>query len=174
VTHPTRTVFEGRIVRLTLEQVRLPNGAQAEFEIVHHPGGAGVVAIDSDNRVCLLRQYRPALREWLWEIPAGKLDPGETPLTTATRELEEEAGVRAKQWQSLGKVISSPGVFTEAVHLFLARDLTHVAANAEAHEAFEVHWLPFAEALQSARDGDYTDGKTIIALLRAASVVTLR
>ncbi len=158
-------------MRLTLDQVTLPNGAQAEFEIVHHPGGAGVVAIDADGRVCLLRQYRPALDEWLWEIPAGKLDPGETPLTTATRELEEEAGVQAKHWQSLGKVVSSPGVFTEVVHLFLARDLTHVSANAEAHEAFEVHWLPFDEALQCARDGRYVDGKTIIALLRAENFV---
>lgn len=171
---PARTIFQGRIIRLTLEQVKLPNGAQAEFEIVHHPGGAAAVAIDADNKVCLLRQYRHALREWLWEIPAGKLDPGESPLTTATRELEEEAGVRANSWESLGKVVSSPGVFTEAVHLFLARDLTHVAANAEAHEAFEVHWLPFAEALTRAQNGEYTDGKTVIALLRAAPVLALR
>lgn len=158
-------------MRLTLDQVTLPNGAQAEFEIVHHPGGAGVVAIDTNDRVCLLRQYRYAMGDWLWEIPAGKLDPGETPLTTATRELEEEAGVRAQHWQSLGKVVSSPGVFTEVVHLYLARGLTHVSANAEAHEAFEVHWLPFADALQHAQSGEYVDGKTVIALLRAVHLL---
>jgi len=168
VASSSRTVFEGRIVRLALEQVTLPNGAQVEFEIVHHPGGAGVVTIDADDRVCLLRQYRPAMRDWLWEIPAGKLDPGESPLVTATRELQEEAGVRAQDWQSLGKVVSSPGVFTEVVHLFLARTLAQVEASAEAHEAFEVHWLPFAEAVSHARDGRYEDGKTVIGLLRAA------
>ena len=157
-------------MRLTLDQVTLPNGAQAEFEIVHHPGGAGVVAIDGDDKVCLLRQYRYALGDWLWEIPAGKLDPGETPLATATRELEEEAGVRAATWKPLGKVVSSPGVFTEVVHLYLARGLTHVAANAEAHEAFEVHWVPFVEALQRAQNGELLDGKTIIALLRAGNI----
>jgi len=158
VATSSRTVFEGRIVRLALEQVTLPNGAQAEFEIVHHPGGAGVVAIDAD----------PAMADWLWEIPAGKLDPGESPLATATRELQEEAGVRAQDWQTLGKVVSSPGVFTEVVHLFLARTLTQVGASAEAHEAFEVHWLPFDEAVSHARDGRYEDGKTVIGLLRAA------
>ncbi len=167
----SRTIFDGRIVRLALEQVTLPNGAQAEFEIVHHPGGAGVVAIDADNKVCLLRQYRHAMGGWLWEIPAGKLDPGETPLATAMRELEEEAGVRAEDWQSLGKVVSSPGVFTEVVHLFLAHGLTHVAMNAEAHEAFEVHWLPFPAALERAQNGEYVDGKTVIALLRTAFVL---
>lgn len=160
-------VYRGKIVDLFLEKVTLPNGATAELEIVRHPGGAAVVALDPENRVCLLRQYRHAAGGWLWELPAGKLDPGEPPLTAAQRELQEEAGVRADRWEPLGKIISSPGVFTEVVHLFLARDLARVAANAEAHEVFEVHWVPFAEALAQARTDAILDAKTLAGLFRA-------
>lgn len=160
-------VYRGKIVELFLEQVRLPNGAETELEIVHHPGGAAVVALDAENRVCLLRQYRHAAGGWLWELPAGKLDPGEPPLATAQRELQEEAGLHAARWESLGKIISSPGVFTEVVHLFLARDLSGTPADAEAHEVFEVHWVPFAEALAQARTGEIMDAKTLAGFFRA-------
>lgn len=166
-----RTVFTGKIVRLTVETVQLPNGASAEFEIVHHPGGAAVVALDTANRVCLLRQYRHALRDWLWELPAGKLDNREPPLDCARRELAEEAGMRAGDWQPLGKIVSSPGVFTEVIHLYLARALTPVAAQAEAHEVFEVHWLPWERALEMARSGEIEDAKTLAGLLRAMPLI---
>jgi len=166
-----RTIFEGRIIRLTLDTVQLPNGAIAELEIVHHPGGAAVVALDAGGRVCLLRQYRHAAGGWLWELPAGKLDGGEAPLLCAQRELEEEAGMQAGDWQSLGKIVSSPGVFTEVVHLFLARTLTVVPVRAEAHEVIEVHWRPWTEALRMAQDGEIDDAKTLAGLLRAQSLV---
>ncbi|MEW6330367.1 MAG: NUDIX hydrolase, partial [Pseudomonadota bacterium] len=116
-------VYRGKIIELFLEQVTLPNGATTEFEIVRHPGGAAVVALDAENRVCLLRQYRHAAGGWLWELPAGKLDAGEPPLAAAQRELQEEAGMQAGRWEPLGKIVSSPGVFTEVVYLFLAREL---------------------------------------------------
>jgi ADP-ribose pyrophosphatase len=170
VTHTKTVIYRGKIIELSLENVTLPNGALAELEIVHHPGGAAVVALDHDNRVCLLRQYRHAAGGWLWELPAGKLDAGEPPLSTAQRELEEEAGLRAARWESLGKIISSPGVFTEVVHLFLARDLSSVPANTEAHEVLEVHWVPFTEALARAREGEITDAKTLVGLFRAGAV----
>lgn len=160
-------VYSGKIVGLFLEQVTLPNGASAEFEIVRHPGGAAVVALDGENRVCLLRQYRHAVGGWLWELPAGKLDAGEAPLTTAQRELQEEAGVQAGHWEPLGKIVSSPGVFTEVVHLFLARELRAMPAGAEPHEVFEVHWVPCAQALAQARSGEITDAKTLAGLFRA-------
>jgi len=162
-----RTIFEGRIIRLTLDTVQLPNGATAELEIVHHPGGAAVVALNAEGRVCLLRQYRHAVGGWLWELPAGKLDDGEAPLLCAQRELEEEAGMRAGDWQSLGKIVSSPGVFTEVIHLFLARTLTAVPTRAEDHEVIEVHWFPWSEALHMAQAGEIEDAKTLAGLLRA-------
>ncbi len=165
-------LYSGKVVSLTLEQVTLPNGEEIELEIVRHPGGAAVVALDDAGRVCLLRQYRHAAGGWLWELPAGKLDTGEPPEATARRELAEEAGVAARDWRGLGKVVSSPGVFTEVVHLYLARRLAPAAAAREHGEVFETHWVPLEEAVARALSGEITDGKTVIGLLRAAAAAT--
>jgi 8-oxo-dGTP pyrophosphatase MutT (NUDIX family) len=164
------TVYRGKIIDVYLERVTLPNGAVAELEIIRHPGGAAVVALDNENRVCLLRQYRHVAGGWLWELPAGKLDAGEPPLDTAQRELEEEAGLRAGHWEPMGKIVSSPGIFTEIVHLFLARNLIHVPANPETHEIIEVHWIPFTEALAWAQANEITDAKTLVGLFRAGNI----
>ena len=169
-----RTVFTGKIIRLATETVRLPNGATAEFEIVHHPGGAAIVALDSDGRVCLLRQYRHALHAWLWELPAGKLDGGEPPLACAQRELVEEAGREARRWDALGRIVSSPGIFTEVIYLYLARDLVPVPTQAEEHEVFEVHWLAWPEALAMAGRGEIEDAKTLAGLLRTQALLDAR
>ena len=162
-------VFKGRIVSVTLNDEILPNGKRMRAEIVHHPGGAAAVAFDAEQRVCLLRQYRPVFRDWLWELPAGKLDPDEPPLATAQRELIEEAGVKAARWTPLGGMFASPGVFGEIVHLFVAQDLTPATAAAEEHELFEVHWVPFPEALARASKGDINDAKTVVGIFRAIS-----
>ncbi len=159
-----RNVFKGRVLTLNLERVRLPNGRVAELEIAHHPGGAAVVALDSDGRVCLLRQFRHAAGGWLVELPAGKLDGGEPALDCARRELQEEAGMQAGRWDKLGEYFSSPGVLTEVIHLYLARDLVAVAARPEEHEVFEAHWLPLEEAVGQAAGGHLKDGKSIIGL----------
>jgi len=135
--------------------------------VVRHPGGAAVVAVDAGQRVCLLRQYRYVAGGWLWELPAGKLEPAEPPLSTARRELVEEAGVSAAHWQSLGTVLSSPGVFSEVLHLFLATELRAVPAAHEQAEVIEVHWMPFEEACRWALDGTLRDAKSVIGLLRA-------
>lgn len=167
VTH----VFTGRVIEVNIERVELPNGTTAALEIIRHPGGAAVLALDDDNRVCLLRQFRHAAGGWIWELPAGKIDNREPPLDTARRELEEEAGVAAGSWQSLGDYLSSPGVLTEVVHLFLATQLTPLAQRPEEHEIFEVHWLPFSDVLQMARSGELRDGKSLVAVFRAAARV---
>lgn len=163
----SRRAYQGRVVQLDLEQVALPNGDRVELEIVRHPGGAAVVVIDAHDRICLLRQYRHAVGGWLWELPAGKLEPDEAPLVTARRELAEEAGVSARDWRPLGVVVSSPGVFTERVHLFLASGLDAVAAHPEHGECFERSWIARADAVGRARAGDIEDAKTVIGLLRA-------
>jgi len=161
-------IYHGKIVYLVVERVTLPNGAIADLEIVRHPGGAAVVALDSEQQVCLLHQYRHAAGGWVWELPAGKLEPNETPLATAQRELQEETGVQAGHWEPLGDIISSPGVFTETVHLFLARDLSEVPNQVEPHEVFEVHWLPLPQAIAWAREGEIRDAKTLAGLFRAS------
>ena len=155
-----------KIIHVTEEPITLPNGVELEYQFVHHPGGSGVVAINDNSEVALLRQYRPVAEDWLWEIPAGKRDNDEEPFITAQRELQEEAGVTAAEWRELGMFYSSPGVFTERLYLYLATDLTEVGSSPDADELFELHWLPLDEAIAMAQDGRIVDAKTIIALLR--------
>ena len=164
-------IWSGRVLRLNVERVRLPNGVSAELEIARHPGGAAVVAIDDQQRVCLLHQFRHAAGGWIRELPAGKIDNAEPPLQTAGRELAEEGAVTAVHWRSLGEYLSSPGVFTEVIHLYLATGLTTVAAAPERHEVFDVEWRPFGEVLAMAQSGEIRDGKTIVGLFRAAPFV---
>lgn len=167
----TDSKFRGRVITVNVERVALPNGRQADLEIVHHPGGAAIVAIDAEQRVCLLRQYRHAGGGYLWELPAGKLEPREPPLHTARRELIEEAGVQAAHWYDLGSILSSPGVFTEVIHLYLAMALEPRQIAHEEHEVIEVHWVALQEAWQRAVRGEIRDGKTVIGLLRAHALL---
>jgi ADP-ribose pyrophosphatase len=166
-----QTLYRGKIIRLDLEQTVLPNGVPAELEIVRHPGGAAVVAVDAEQKVCLLRQYRPAFGDWFWELPAGKIDHGEPPRQTAQRELQEEAGLQARHWRYLGAMIASPGVFTEVVHCYLATGLRSVASSHEAEELIEIHWLPLEDLWLQAIQGAITDAKTVIGLCRARAVL---
>lgn len=159
-----KTVFQGKVITVNLEQVTLPNGRQCELEIVHHPGGVAIIAVDAQQRICLLRQHRHAAGGWLWEIPAGKREPGEEPEITAARELIEEAGVRTENMRSLGRIVPSPGVFTEVIHLYLATDLTPVEQAHEEHEVIEVHWFDKTQIESMVRAGEIYDGKTISAL----------
>ena len=167
----TRNIFRGRVVTLNVETVQLPNGHVADLEIIHHPGGAAAVALDAQGRVCLLRQYRHAAAGWIWELPAGKLEPQEPPLETARRELIEEAGMEALDWLPLGPYVSSPGVFTESVHLFLARNLRSATISHEPAESIEIHWVDFVAACQRAASGEINDGKTALGLLRVQALL---
>lgn len=168
----TREVFSGRVTRLTVDTVELPNGHRTELEILHHPGGAAAVALDAEHRVCLLHQFRHAVGDRVWELPAGRLEPGEAPIDTIGRELVEEAGVKARSLQSLGVSVSSPGVFTEHIHLFLATGLSPVADAREAAEVFDVHWIPLEIAVRRCLEGDINDSKTVVGLLRAQHALT--
>jgi 8-oxo-dGTP pyrophosphatase MutT (NUDIX family) len=169
MTDRVRSIYRGRVLHLTLEDVDLPNGSRASLEIAHHPGGAAIVAIDAENRVCLLRQFRHAAGGWITELPAGKLDNREPPIECAVRELAEEAGVRAGSLEKLGDFFSSPGVLTEVIHVYLARDLQPVPAQPEEHEVFEARWIPLDEAVAMAASGRIRDAKTVIGLLWAGA-----
>ena len=165
------TLYHGRIVDFGIEPVQLPDAAPFTLEVVRHPGGAAVVALDAADNVCLIHQYRHAGGGWIWELPAGKLEPEEPPALTAQRELEEEAGLRAGRWESLGSLLSTPGFCDERIHLYLARELTEVATAHEEHEHIEIHWLPLNEAIARAHRGEIDDAKTLIGLFRAAGRV---
>jgi 8-oxo-dGTP pyrophosphatase MutT (NUDIX family) len=163
----TRRIYSGKVIQLDVSRVTLPNGVVTDLELVRHPGGSAVVALDELGAVCLLRQYRHAVKGWMWELPAGKIDNQEPPRETARRELADEAGLSAREWHSLGQIVSSPGVLCEVIHLWLARDLTTVAKAPEPDEMLEVHWLPWEVAWSMAVDGKIRDAKTLAGLLRA-------
>ena len=159
-----RSIYQGRVIELSVETTQLPNGRSVSLEIVHHPGGAAIVAVDDNQQICMLRQYRHAAGGWIWELPAGKRDANEDPLRTAQRELEEETGLRAANWQKLGAVLTTPGFCDEIIHLYLAQGLTTSAARPEAHELLECHWLPWVQARTWIDDGTLTDAKSIIGI----------
>jgi ADP-ribose pyrophosphatase len=166
--NPRKPIYRGNVVDLGLEHVQLPDGRTTDLEIVRHPGGAAVAALNERNEVCLLRQYRHAAGGWLWELPAGKLEPDEPALVTAQRELEEEAGLRAREWQPLAQVFSTPGFCDEVIHLFLARGLLTVPTRHELHECIEVHWRSLRAALDMGARGEIRDAKTLLGLFYAA------
>lgn len=160
--------FDGKIVRVSTGVIKLPNDVDMEMEVVEHPGGSAVVAINEKHEICLIKQYRAVFNEWFWEVPAGKRDNQEPPEDTARRELREEAGVLAKKWQALGLMVSSPGVFTERVYLYLARELEFREPHTGADELIgERKWVKLMEARQWALGGDITDAKSVIAIFRA-------
>ena len=158
---------KGRVITISTERLRYSNGREYDIDYVRHPGAAAVVAVDDNERACFVRQYRHGIEDFMWEIPAGKLDAGEQPETCAVRELAEETGVRAKSWTPLGLYVPAPGIFTEVIHLYLARDLNVGTSAPDADEELEMQWLPLAEALRLVVNGEWNDGKTAMALLRA-------
>jgi ADP-ribose pyrophosphatase len=160
-----RLLHQGRELKITLDSVRLPNGHELDLEMVHHPGAAAVVPFVADDELLLVRQYRWAASQWIYEIPAGKLRPGEAPEACAARELEEEVGHRAGRLERLGDIWTAPGFTDEVITLFTARELTPVAQALEPDEVLEVERVPLARALDLARDGRLRDAKSLCAIL---------
>lgn len=161
-----RSLFKGRVVELSIERVRLPNGSVCELELIHHRGAAAVVPVDHDGQVLLVRQYRHATGGWLLEVPAGKLD-GELPEACAAREVEEETGHRPGRLTPMGWIWTTPGFTDERIWLFLATNLEAGRQALQADEALTVERMPLAEAVAMAARGEIEDAKSICALLRA-------
>ena len=161
-----RRVARGAQFEMVTETVALPNGHRVALDLVRHPGAAAVVPFLDDERVLLIRQHRHATGGTLLEIPAGKLDPGESPETCAARELEEETGYRTGRLERLGSIWTTPGFCDEVIHLFAAYDLEPTQQRLEPDEIIELVPTPLAEALD-ALDGPVVDGKTATALLLA-------
>lgn len=164
----TEQVYQGRILSLRIDHIRLPDGTTAQREIVEHGGAVAIVPLDDEDNVYLVRQYRAPVGRQLLEIPAGNLEEGEDPVQTAQRELQEEIGYFPGKLDSLGAFYPVPGYGTEALHLFLARSLTPSSLPADADESIEVERMPFQEALNLIDTGKMEDGKTIAGLLRVA------
>lgn len=145
----------------------LPNGKTGTREVVEHPGGVGILALDDEDRVVLVRQYRYAFSRVLTEIPAGKREKGEEPFVTARRELKEEIGAEADQWTDMGALIASPGCYGETLYLFMARGLRFGETHPDEDEFLDVTYLPFDRAVAQCMDGTLTDAKTVAAILKA-------
>lgn len=169
-----RLIHPGRLIKVYEDEARLPDGRTLSLDIVRHPGGAVIVCVNAQREVCLIRQFRHATLKpdtdgWIWELPAGVLEPGEPPQETAKRELIEEAGVQGKDWHDLGVIWSTPGFCDEQLHLFYAAADVIGEAQPEGDEFIEVHWLPLEQAVSQALSGEIPDAKTVIALVRAAA-----
>jgi ADP-ribose pyrophosphatase len=160
----SKNIYAGRIVNLNLETVRLPNGATVELEIIHHPGAAAVVPMKDATTLVLIRQYRHAVGGYIYEIPAGKLHPGEDPKVCAARELEEEIGYRAARLEHLLSFYTTPGFTDELIHVYRATGLTRGKQDLGTDEVLEVVEMPLEAAIDRIADGAIRDGKTIVGL----------
>ena len=158
-------MFDGSLLKVYRDTVRLPDGSQGTREYVRHPGAVAIVALFDDGAVLLERQFRYPHRREFVEIPAGKLEPAEPHLETAKRELLEETGYTAGEWTRLGVIHTTIAYTDEAIELFLAKGLRHQGAQLDAGEFLEVLKVPFDEAITMVRDGRITDSKSVAGLL---------
>lgn len=173
----SETRFDGRLFRVTRDKIIEPGGSEAVRDIVRHNGSAVILAVDNsknkkDPWIVMERQYRHAAGRFLWEVPAGSLDPGEDPLEGAKRELEEETGYRAKKWTELMEYWASPGFVAESMKVFLAEGLVSGDARPEEDELIEMRLVKLSELLKSIERGDILDGKTLSSVLLYARRLT--
>jgi ADP-ribose pyrophosphatase len=163
----SRTQYQGRVFTLATENVTLGNGVTTDLDVIHHPGAAAMVPLTDDNKVVLLKQYRHAVGQEIWEIPAGTLEMSETPRNCAAREIEEETGYTAANFIRLGKIIPVPGYSDETITLFLCSGLTLRQQKLDADEQIAVYPVPFDEAIAMIHDGRIQDAKSIAGLFMA-------
>ena len=162
------TVYEGVIVNVRRDKARLMDGRITNREVVEHPGGVAVFAMDDQGRVALVRQYRYPMGEETLELPAGKLEPGEDPRDSGLRELAEETGLVPGTFEDMGCLYSSPGILDERIYLYFAKNLTQGPTHPDDGEFVETVWLPYQDLVDKARRGKIKDGKTLVGILKAS------
>jgi ADP-ribose pyrophosphatase len=162
-----RSIYRGRVLTLEVDRVIEPSGIEVEREVVRHVGAAVILAVTDERRLVLVRQFRYAVGEFLWEVPAGHIGPGETPEETARRELVEETGYYPRSLEKLSAFYPSPGFSDETMHLFYATDLEQRTPSPEEDESIEVGLFTSAEAADMVARGEIQDGKTLFGLLLA-------
>ncbi len=159
--------FNGRMIKLYVDEVELPNSHTSTREVVRHPGASAMLVVDEKGFLILERQYRYPVDKILWEIPAGKLDKNEFPIDCAKRELKEETGLIAKKWEELGYIYTTPGFSDEKIYLFFASDLEKGEQNLDEDEFVEIEYFSKEEVEKMISDDNIVDSKTIAAFLRA-------
>jgi ADP-ribose pyrophosphatase len=163
----SRETFSGRLLHVYLDEVRLPDGTTSTREWIRHPGASAVLPVFENGDVMMVKQFRYPLSQVFYEVPAGKLDPGETPGSTAERELREEAGLVCGQYAYVGHFYPSIGYTNEIIHLYVAWDIETVSQNVDDDEFLIKERLPFRQAVEMVHSGEISDGKTMITVLRA-------
>ena len=166
-----RQVLKLGVVDLGVEHASLPNGVEIDLAVIRHPGAAAIVALDDAGNLAMLRQYRYAIGGYLWEIPAGCRNAGESPLECAHRELAEEAGLAARRWDHLGAIVTIPSFCDERIDLYLARELAPATGTPDEDEVIRVEKISFDDAMRMVRSGEIIDAKTIAALYRARDLL---
>ncbi|MDF0645690.1 MAG: NUDIX hydrolase [Nitrospira sp.] len=157
-----KSIYKGRVITLNIDRVRLPNDTTVDLEIVRHPGASAMVPIKEDGTIILVRQFRHAAGGFIYEIPAGKLHPGEDPKLCAARELEEEIGYRAEYFTLLSSILTAPGFTDEVIHIYKATGLTKTQQQLDTDEVLEVVELSLREVMAMIQDGRIRDAKTMI------------
>ena len=170
-TLSTEEIFDGCVIKVRVEEVELPDGKTSTRELIAHPGGVGVIAVDDDRQVFMVSQYRIAARSMMLEIPAGKLEYGENPLECGKRELIEETGYSAEEFTHLGAYYATPGYCEEVLNIYLARGLSFVGQNLDDGEFLNVKKYDLDELYRMVMDNEIHDAKTAIAILKAKAIL---
>jgi len=160
-------IYQGRVFDLYREETTLPNGKKMMAEFIHHPGSSGVIPIIEGNSVVLIHQYRPAIKNFIWEIPSGTVLPGEDPLECAKRELQEECGFLGKKFEKLGEILIAPWYSDERIHLFIATELVPCNQNLDEDEILTPHVIPFDKTIEMIEKREIQDATTILGLQMA-------
>ena len=170
-TLSSKSVFDGRILHITLDEIELPDGKKSKREVVNHPGGVTVAALDEDNNLLFVRQFRYPYKEVVLELPAGKLEKGSTPLENGKRELMEETGAEGYSYISLGQLYPSPGYTSEIIHLYACKIKSQGSSNPDDGEFLNVEKILLDKAVEMVLNNQIPDAKTQVAVLKTAMLI---